>query len=141
MKIIVDANIAIKWVILENHSHTAYQLLAGDYEICAPDFLFVEVVNILWKKCRKKEIPQADVLEIFLLIQSSISQVLPVYPLISRIFALSQEIDHPAYDCVYLAAAEHHKTTLYTADRALYDKIKMSKYAHLIAWIEDLPSK
>lgn len=53
--------------------------------------------------------------------------LLDARPLVPRATAIAQAIDHPVYDCLYLAAAEAHATTLVTDDRAL---IKKAATAH-----------
>lgn len=42
--------------------------------------------------------------------------------------ALAQELDHPVYDCLYLALVEREKRPLVTADRRFHS-IVLSKYA------------
>ena len=51
-KFVVDANIAVKWVLPEIHSETALRLLDSNYSLLVPDFFFPEVGNILWKQVR-----------------------------------------------------------------------------------------
>ena len=40
-----------------------------------------------------------------------------------RAVVLSRLLNHPAYDCFYLALAEQRRTTLITADRRLLDRL------------------
>lgn len=139
MKIIADASMAVKWVIAENQSQIAYQLLEQDYEIIAPDFILIEVANILWKKNRKNEIPTEDLYETYDALYSSIHQYRSVFPIYTRILELSYELDHPVYDCVYLALAEQEQSIVVTADQRFCTSVKNSKYNHLICMIENTP--
>ncbi len=52
---VVDANVAIKWVLSEIYSSDALRLLNDDYELLVPDFFFPEIANILWKRFRRGE--------------------------------------------------------------------------------------
>ncbi len=51
-KFVVDANVAIKWVIPEIHSETASRLLNNSNTLLVPDFFFSEIGNIFWKQVR-----------------------------------------------------------------------------------------
>jgi len=57
LKLVVDASIAVKWLIAEPHSHEARRLLAPRIDLHAPDFILTEVANVIWKKARRKDIP------------------------------------------------------------------------------------
>ena len=51
-KFVVDANVAIKWVIPEIHSEAASRLLNNSNTLLVPDFFFSEIGNIFWKQVR-----------------------------------------------------------------------------------------
>ena len=54
-RLVVDASVAIKWVVEEEGSEAAAGLLDGS-TLAAPDFLIPECANILWKKVRRGEL-------------------------------------------------------------------------------------
>ena len=51
-KYVVDANVAVKWVLPEIHAEAASRLLSSDNSLLVPDFFFSEVGNIFWKQVR-----------------------------------------------------------------------------------------
>jgi hypothetical protein len=53
---VVDASIAVKWVIPEVLSDQADRIRDGDADVLAPDLLLVEVANALWKKTAAKDL-------------------------------------------------------------------------------------
>jgi predicted nucleic acid-binding protein len=56
VKFVVDANVAIKWVIPEINTDIAITLLDDDTNILlVPDFFFPEIGNIFWKRIKIKE--------------------------------------------------------------------------------------
>ena len=122
MKFTVDASIVAKWYVAETHSEDARRLLARRLERYAPDFLLVEFANTVWKKARRGEIadPRPYLGEIPELRQAI--DLLPTVDLVERAARLALELDHPVYDCLYLACAEATGSTLITADRKLADK-------------------
>ena len=52
MTVIVDASVALKWVIEEDGSEAAGALLLEE-PLAAPDLLIVECANVLWAKARR----------------------------------------------------------------------------------------
>src|SRR6266404_5666664 len=49
---VIDASVALKWVIEEDGSEAATALLVGDV-LAAPDFVVIECANVLWAKTRR----------------------------------------------------------------------------------------
>lgn len=52
-KHVVDASLAVKWLVPETNSLAAFELLSqADLHLCAPDFMFAEVGNALYKRMK-----------------------------------------------------------------------------------------
>jgi predicted nucleic acid-binding protein len=113
---VVDASVAVKWVIPEVLSDEAHRLRAGDDEILAPDVLLIEVANALWKKTAGKEISPVEADRAFALVNESGIDLRPTAPLLPRALQVARRLNHPVYDCVYLALAEREHATFVTAD-------------------------
>lgn len=54
MDCVVDASVALKWLVAEEDSAQAQRLLQDGIRLHAPHFLEMEVANALWKKVDKK---------------------------------------------------------------------------------------
>ena len=52
---VVDASVVVKWFVPEVHSDAARRLLTLSHEYFAPDLLFAETANTIWKKIRRGE--------------------------------------------------------------------------------------
>jgi predicted nucleic acid-binding protein len=54
--VVVDSSVAIKWFVVEPYSVEAHYILekyrAGTLALLAPDLVYAEVGNIVWKKHR-----------------------------------------------------------------------------------------
>ena len=53
---VVDASVVVKWLVPEIHSDAARRLLVLPHEYVAPDLLFAETANTIWKKIRRGEL-------------------------------------------------------------------------------------
>lgn len=54
--IVVDASVAVKWFVEEEGHQFALSLLEQHLVIIAPDLIFSETTNVLWKKLRRGEV-------------------------------------------------------------------------------------
>ena len=123
MKLTADASVVVKWYVSETHSEEARVLLGHRLERFAPDFVLVELANIFWKKARLREIgdPHPYFQEL-----SRVREAVALSSsadLIERAAQVAAQIDHPVYDCLYIACAEATGSTLMTADRRLRDAV------------------
>ena len=61
---VVDASVAVKWFVPEALSDEAVSFLDSPRELLAPDLLYPEAGNILWKKVGRGEIEARDARDI-----------------------------------------------------------------------------
>jgi predicted nucleic acid-binding protein len=117
--IIVDASVAMKWLVPEEGSDKAEDLAASYDTICAPTLIIAEVGNGLWKKHRNQLIDTKAAQTIFKELPRFFRELVPPDSLVQRALELSLAADHPIYDCVYLALAERRRDPLVTADERM----------------------
>jgi len=130
MTIVVDASVALKWVIPEVLSDRADSLRGRGDRLLAPDLLLPEAANALWKKLMRREITAREASQAMDLLMVSGLDLRPSAPLVGRALALARRLRHPVYDCVYLALAQAEGATLVTADHRLRLRSK-SRGAHV----------
>ena len=106
MRVTVDASIVVKWFVAEPMCDEARLLLARRIDLHAPDLVLVEFANTIWKKARREEIPDVKPYLKELAALPEIIALQPSSALIDRAARIALEIDHPIYDCLYLATAE-----------------------------------
>jgi predicted nucleic acid-binding protein len=102
--LVIDASIAIKWVVEEDGTDLALAL-RQQARLMAPDLIVAECANILWKKVQRKELSRDEALIAARLLQSAEIELVPTRALMESATRLEIELDHPAYDCLYLALA------------------------------------
>lgn len=119
---VVDASVALRWYVESPASAAAQALLAGDEPLVAPDLVVAEVTNAAWKLVRAGEIDEDHGAAIAGAVGSAFSLLVPATELAGRAFRLAHRLDHPVYDCLYLALAERDGAAVVTADRRLSDR-------------------
>lgn len=122
MILIVDASIAIKWSVEEEGADAAHALLRRK-PLMAPDLIVAEVANALWKKCRRGEIAANQLAYAFETSLRLIDELVPTKDLAERALHTATELQHPVYDCFYLALAEVRGGTFITADTRLLTRL------------------
>lgn len=132
---VVDASVAVKWVVAEEGAEDAATLLDGR-PLLAPELILPECANILWKKATRGEIaPDEAELAADLLARMDV-ELIGHRPLMSGAVSLALELEHPAYDCAYLALALDRDVPMVTADkrfaRAVAAHGQYEKYVRLL---------
>lgn len=132
---IVDASVAIKWLVREDDSGLA-NLLIDRSDLAAPELIVCELANAIWKKWKRGELASVPkhlprIIEIF-------DEVAPMTALAARAAGIAIELDHPAYDCFYLALAEVRDDVVVTSDQRLMNKLAHTDYARLLVPMESL---
>ena len=112
-------------------SATAIALLEADEPLLAPDLVVAEVANAAWKLVRAGEIGADHGARIAAAISTAFSALVGAARLSTRAFALAHELDHPVYDCFYLALAEIEDAPLLTADQRLLARLRGSAWQQL----------
>lgn len=120
--LIVDASIAIKWVVEEEGTEAAVDLRSR-FRFAAPELLIPECANILWKKTQRGELMRDEAILAARLLERSGIAFLSMAGLLERATSLAIELSHPAYDCAYLAAAVQTGSRFATADDRLLQVI------------------
>ncbi|MDE1148204.1 MAG: type II toxin-antitoxin system VapC family toxin [Azospirillaceae bacterium] len=119
---VIDASVAIKWVVDEDGTARALSLLRR-YRLIAPDLLLPECANILWKKVQRQELLREEARMAVRLIQTASLELLPMRQIFEKATQLSIDLGHPAYDCFYLVAALEYGCPFVTADDRLVRKL------------------
>jgi predicted nucleic acid-binding protein len=117
---VIDASVAIKWVVEESGTKPALSLLR--HSLLAPDLLVAECANILWKKVRRRELSGQEASLAARLLANADIELVPMRPLLERATRIAIMMDHPAHDCIYLALAEIRGCEFVTPDMALARK-------------------
>jgi predicted nucleic acid-binding protein len=120
--LVIDASIAIKWVVEEDGTPQALAVRAQG-RLLAPDLLVAECANVLWRKVSRGELSREQALLAARLLEASDIDLRPTRTLLATAARLAIDLDHPAYDCLYLALAIANDCRLVTADERFLRKL------------------
>lgn len=141
--LVIDASIAVKWVIQEDGTEAALGLRAG-FRFLAPELLIAECANILWKKVQRGELLSEEATVASSLLERSGISLVPMRGMLKEATKLAISLSHPAYDCVYLVAARQAQARFVTADQRLLRVISErgpGDLANLCVALSDLSGK
>lgn len=114
---VVDASVAVKWVIGEAGSENAAMLKGA--RLYAPDLWVAECAYVLWKKAARNEISAEEAEAAAMALEAAEVELVATRPLLARAVRLATQLGHAAYDCLYLLAAADLGVPLITADARL----------------------
>lgn len=112
--IVVDASVALKWVLPERDSNIAIQLRTQD--LIAPAFWLIEAANTLWRMGATGLLSRDDAQLRMLDLMAAPVQLFPSESDVQDALDLALQLQHPVYDCFYLALAIREVTYVVTAD-------------------------
>ena len=115
--LVVDASVALKWVVDEEGSEAAAAL--GAYSLVAPTLLLEECANVLWVKWRRAELASDEARARLRLLREAPVEIVPSAGFLDEALELAINLGQTVYDCIYLALAIHLDGQLVTADRRL----------------------
>ncbi len=116
---VVDASVVIKWFIPEIHSDAARRLLEQDHQYFAPDLLFAETANVIWKKVRTSQLSPVQGAQLIADLAAIAVETVPCRPLAHDAYSLATAMGRTVYDALYLALAVRLETQMITADERL----------------------
>ncbi|NQV54626.1 MAG: type II toxin-antitoxin system VapC family toxin [Rhodospirillales bacterium] len=138
MTFIIDASVALKWFAPEEGREKALKLLEDTSLLEAPDLIIPEVTNIAWKKWRQGNFSKIQAESAAPSILRLIAFIHPSQDLHVRAINMSLALDHPAYDCFYLACAELQAAILVTADKKFHEKVGRSEFKSLVCHLSEI---
>lgn len=132
---VVDASIIAAAYFQEEHAVAAQAILSSGASLVAPDLIYAEVANVVWKRHGRGEI---DAQEASALVADLIAlplEITPTLSLVTSALELALRTGRTVYDSLYLALAINHKSILITTDRKLVRSLERTPLAKHVAWI------
>lgn len=126
MTTVVDASVAAKWVLPQEYSPHA-NALRDEEELIAPSLIAAELGSVFWRAFRNGILSRADALAGLHLGLRPFKELITIESLHAQSLTLAVDLNHPIYDCFYLALAERENAPLVTADEAMIAAARKAK--------------
>ena len=134
--LVVDASVAAKWLVLEAGSDHAARLLDGSRMLAAPDFMLLEVDNLVCKLIRRGAVSAVEAAEMRGVLRTVPVSYYPFGLVLEAGYALATRTRRSLYDCLYLALAVALDGQLVTADRPFYEEVRRRLPDLSVCWVE-----
>ena len=122
--LVVDASVALEWVLPEEDSELAEGLLDRGLGLHAPAFIFVELANPLWFQMRAGKLNAAEAAGCMRDLREAPLVLWDCEEPLPSTLEWAHRLDHAVYDCAYLALALHLDGAYVTADRRFWQKAR-----------------
>ena len=133
MILVSDASVAVKWAVEEEDSEKAIRLLNGGHELHVPRMLAAELANALRSKVLSGALAPHLVTG---MLESALTHLLHWAndeTLVNDALRIAIALNHPVYDCVYLALAYQVDGTLVTADTRFFNIVAATEHVGRVA--------
>jgi predicted nucleic acid-binding protein len=129
---VVDASVAVRWMIEMIGSDRARDLLHQEQHLIAPDLVLAELANAAWKSVVFERLALEPLADAIASAEKAFSELIPSAHLKNRALSIAIALKHPVYDCFYLALAQERECVLATFDARLIRRCANSAYSHLV---------
>ena len=132
MALVIDASVAVKWLVVEEGSTDARDLLHDGEELHVPRLLASEVANAVWRKVRLGQVDRRTGPQLVATIQDMPVRWHSDETLGADALRLAIALDRPIYDLVYLALAQRLGARLVTADQRFANALAATDHGDLV---------
>ena len=137
MRLVVDACVALKWLIEEDDSEAARSLAESGEELHAPRLMASEIANALWRKARLGELEHSEVGAMMATVPGMPVRWSADETICADAVRLALALDRPVYDCVYLALAHRMGTRMVTADMRFANALARTEHGGTVVSLAD----
>ena len=134
-KVVIDASVVIKLFFEEEHSKAAEQCVARADELLAPDLIWAETANVIWKRQRRGDLTADAALDLARHMLALPVVIHPSADLVPDALDLAMRLERTVYDCLYLALAVKTRSVMVSADKRLVNALAGTPLANHVAWI------
>ena len=132
---VLDASVVAAAFFQEDHAERASRLLAGGGALHAPDLIYAELANVIWKRHNRGEIDPDEAGRLLADLRRLPLQITPCGDLVEAAMELALRTGRTVFDCLYLALAVRTKSIMVSADKRLVNALAGTPLAKHIAWI------
>jgi predicted nucleic acid-binding protein len=116
---VLDASAAVRLILADPAAAELAERVGGAALVLAPELMLSELANTLWKLQRADRLNDLDPQELLAEARELVDRLEPDRHLQAEALALACHLNHPVYDCLYLALARREAASLISSDRRL----------------------
>jgi predicted nucleic acid-binding protein len=135
--IVIDANVAIKWIIKQPLRERALAVLTQPDALAAPAMFVAEVTTAIWQYVRAGQIAIEQARQGLAAVLGQVTAAEDDAELAGDALAMGLELGHAPYDCFYLALAIREDARLVTADRRFVNRLAPTAYSSRVIHLSD----
>lgn len=121
--LVVDASVIAAAFFPEKHTKAARTVLLSEENLCAPDLIYAEIANVIWKRHGRGEIDREEAIDLLNDVLALPLEITPSEQLVTAALELALRTGRTAYDCLYVALAVQKKTTMVSGDQRLVNAL------------------
>jgi predicted nucleic acid-binding protein len=133
--LVVDASVVAAVFFREKHTQAARGLLLSGSSLCAPDLIYAEVANVVWKRYRNSEINREEAAGLLSDVLDLPLEITPSEQLVSPALILAMQTRRTVYDCLYVALAIQKKTVMVSDDQRLVNALADGPVQAHVVWL------
>jgi predicted nucleic acid-binding protein len=133
--LVVDAGVVAAAFFRETHTPAARSLLTSGEALHAPDLIWMETANIIWKRFSRRELTAIEAKALMNDVLRLPLVVLPAGDLAEAALDLALQTRQSFYDCLYIATALATEGRLITANPRLVHALIDTPLAERVTWI------
>ncbi|ABD06825.1 PilT protein-like [Rhodopseudomonas palustris HaA2] len=135
--LVVDASVAVKWLVPEEWSDLARELSGVPDRLVAPRLIMTEVANALARKTMQGLLDRQEAAYHYHTLAVMLPDLIAVDDLIAPALNNACALRHPIYDLIYLETARKLDAQLVTADRRFAAKLAGTEHARYVTLLSD----
>jgi predicted nucleic acid-binding protein len=116
---VLDASAAVRLILADPAATDLAERVGGAALVLAPELMLTKLDNTLWKLQRADRLNDLDPQELLAEARELVDRLEPDRHLQAETLALACHLNHPVYDCLYLALARREAASLISSDRRL----------------------
>jgi len=129
-QLVVDSSVAIKWVLPKPNSLQALDILeqhqTGKLRLLAPDLIYAEIGNIVWKLSRFGSLSKDECLQALKLFQLINFGITPSHAILEIAYQFALAYQRTVYDSLYVVLSQRYQCPLVTDDIKLVNALNLA---------------
>ena len=134
---VVDASVAVKWLVPEDLYEVAKLISGRPDRLVAPRLIITEVANALARKTAQGILNGKEAGYLCGTLPVLLPELIDVDDMIAPALANACQLRHPIYDLIYLETARRLDAQLITADRRFIAKLANTDLARHVTLLSD----